>query len=93
MYLWIKSLELRSARHEFAGLEQLEWLLPLPEDVPHSAPATAQVQRVQLDGISDVSFNALLLTRVNSIPSVNKVHTVWRFICRQSIEGLSSLKG
>ena len=53
MYLWIKSLELRSARHEFAGLEQLEWLLPLPEDVPHSAPATAQVQRVQLDGISD----------------------------------------
>ena len=63
MYLWIKSLELRSARHEFAGLEQLERLFPLPEDVPHSAPATAEVQRVQLDGISDLGSNALFLCK------------------------------
>ena len=61
MYLWIKSLELRSARHEFAGLEKLERLLPLPKDISHSAPGTAEVQCVQLDGMSDVSSNALFL--------------------------------
>ena len=71
MYLWIKSLELRSARHEFAGLEQLERLLPLPEDVPHSAPATAQVQRVQLDGISDVGTNASFLHEPNCNMNTN----------------------